>query len=105
MLEWLGYLWGLKAGYLQIPDRRMENTRVCLRNLIESLPVSSARKLAQFAGKIISMCPVLGKVCLLKTKVFFQCIETRNTWDSEINISHFSECTCVYLVYISGIHS
>lgn len=71
ILEWLGYLWDLKEGYFKIPERRILNTSVCLQNLLNSLPVLSARKLAQLAGKIISMAPVLGNICLLKTKVVF----------------------------------
>ena len=42
----------------------------------------SARNLAKISGKIISMAPVLGNVCLLQTKTFYRLIEARLNGDS-----------------------
>jgi len=53
-----------------------------LHELQGSMPFVSARNLAKLAGKIISMAPVLGNVCLLQTKTFYRLIEARLKGDS-----------------------
>ena len=85
-LEWLGFLWDLKNGIFLIPERRISNVRSFIDKILAEFPVCTARKLAQLAGKIISMSPVLGNVCLFQTKGFFWLIETRLSWDNRLYI-------------------
>lgn len=86
-LEWLGYIWDLMKGCLKIPDRRIVSAKSCIESVLGDYPQCTARKLAQLSGKIISMAPVLGNVCLLQTKIFFRHIESRSHWDGKIDIS------------------
>ncbi|XP_052270084.1 uncharacterized protein LOC127871322 [Dreissena polymorpha] len=86
-LEWVGFVWDLKCGVIRIPERRIQNTLECLNKVQSSLDYITARNLTCLAGKIISMSPVLGNVCLLKTKVFYRLIESRLSWDSYLSAS------------------
>lgn len=92
-LEWVGFIWDLSTGCLKIPERRIKNTLSCIELVKNSKFSVSARILARLSGKIISMTPVLGNVCLLQTKPFFKLIEMRRNWDSKIDIS-----SCVEVV-------
>lgn len=97
-LEWLGFVWDLKEGRLGIPLRRIESAKSALNGLIDGYPYSSARKLAQFVGKVISMLPVLGNVCLLQTKSLYMVIESRRSWDARIDILNCRQCLMFWQV-------
>jgi hypothetical protein len=54
------------------------------------IPLLSAREIAKFAGKIISLMPVVGNICKLTTKHLHHVIESRNEgWDSVLDVSRF----------------
>ncbi|XP_065943705.1 uncharacterized protein [Magallana gigas] len=72
MLEWLGMIWNTNMFCLSIPERRIQDCKSTLADLFHRLPKITARQLAQFTGKVISMGPVIdassvaaGAVCQL----------------------------------------
>ena len=50
---------------------------------------SSARKLSQVTGKIISMQSVLGNISRLMTRHLYMAIESGVSWDLEMDLSDF----------------
>ena len=81
-LEWLGLMWNSLDYSLSIPDRRVQDCLDTLSKLFDKLPKITARQLAQFTGKIISMGPVIGNVSRLMTRQCYMLIESRYSWDS-----------------------
>ena len=81
-VEWLGLMWNSLDYSLSIPDRRVQNCLDTLSKLFDKLPKITARQLAQFTGKIISMGPVIGNVSRLMTRQCYMLIESRYSWDS-----------------------
>ncbi|XP_065940519.1 uncharacterized protein [Magallana gigas] len=59
MLEWLGMIWNTNMFCLSIPERRIHDCKSTLADLFHRLPKITARQLAQFTGKVISMGPVI----------------------------------------------
>ena len=55
-LEWLGLLWNTKNGTMQIPERRLISARHSQCGIMNSNK-TTARRLAQLTGKVISMSP------------------------------------------------
>lgn len=55
MLEWLGMLWNTKMFCLSIPERRMQDCKSTLADIFRRFPKLTARQLAQFTDKVISM--------------------------------------------------
>ena len=81
-LEWLGLMWNSLDYSLSIPDRRVQDCLDTLSKLFDKLPKITARQLAQFTGKIISMGPVIGNVSRLMTRQCYMLIESRYSWNS-----------------------
>lgn len=54
-------------------------------------PKFSARQLAQFTGKIISLSPVFGNLSRLMTRFCYMCIEARYSWDTVLNLIYPDE--------------
>ena len=86
-LEWLGLIWDSKNFSINIPDRRISEALTSLESIMEKFPKFSARQLAQFTGKIISMSPVMGNVTSLMTRHLYFTIENRKRWDDIVNIT------------------
>ena len=84
-IEWLGLIWDTKTGTLSIPDRRIESALFSIEN-VQKHAKTTARKLAQITGKIISMSPVLGNVTRIMTRESYAIIEQRSGWDTWITI-------------------
>jgi hypothetical protein len=59
-LEWLGFVWDLKIGSVEIPDRKMAHFKEKLNYVLKNPDRVIARKLASIIGQIISMSFVLG---------------------------------------------
>ena len=57
--------------------------------ILNSLVNSSARKLSQVTGKIISMQPVLGNISRLMTRHLYMATEPKVSWNLEIELSDF----------------
>ena len=71
---------------LRIPHKRLSNVLQSIDYINGKLPILTARDLARFAGKIISLMPVMGNVCKLMTKHMYKAIESRLSWESSLNI-------------------
>ena len=80
-LEWLGLCWDSIDFSLYIPQRRISDTREYLARVVSLLPRITARQLACFTGKIISMSPVMGNVVRLMTRRCYKAIESRSALD------------------------
>ncbi|XP_065922599.1 integrase/recombinase xerD homolog isoform X4 [Magallana gigas] len=91
MLEWLGMIWNTNMFCLSIPERRIQDCKSTLADLFHRLPKITARQLAQFTGKVISMGPVIGNISRLMTRKCYEIIESRFAWDSLIRFDSSHE--------------
>lgn len=90
-LEWLGMLWNTKMFCLSIPERCVQDCKSTLADIFHRLPKITARQLAQFTGKVISMGPVIGNISRLMTRKCYEVIESRFAWDSLIRFDSSHE--------------
>ena len=67
-LTWLGFIWNLRDGHLEIPQKKLDRLKERISELQEILPFVSARQLARVVGLIISMSPVSGNITRIKTR-------------------------------------
>ena len=87
--EWLGINVDTHKGIFYLSTRRIESLTSSIDEILTSLVHSSARKLSQVTGKIISMQPVLGNISRLMTRHLYMAIESRVSWDLEMDLSDF----------------
>ena len=87
--EWLGINVDIHKGILYLPKSRIGSLTSSIDKVLTSLVHSSARKLSQVTGKIVSMQPVLGNTSRLMTRHLFMAIESRVSWDLEMDLSDF----------------
>ena len=87
LAEWLGIQVDTYTSLLFIPLRRIESLLKSLDSIFTTFPHTSARKLASVTGKVISMQPVLGNITRLMTRHLYDTIESRVSWDQELNLS------------------
>ena len=55
-LDWLGLLWNLEQGVIEVPENKMENIQRKI-SLILNGEFITARSLASILGKLISLIP------------------------------------------------
>ena len=67
-------------------DRRVSDISSCIEQIITDLPYTTARKLASFVGKIISLLPVTGHIAQLRTRFSCMTITDSNHWDKIKNL-------------------
>ncbi|CAC5419533.1 unnamed protein product [Mytilus coruscus] len=89
--EWLGLIWDSKNFSLAVSERRLNDAKESLDNILNEFPIISARQVAQFTGRIISMSQVMGNVTSLMTRHLYFAIENRKSWDGNLNIA-YTEC-------------
>ncbi|CAC5415666.1 unnamed protein product [Mytilus coruscus] len=99
-LEWLGLIWDSISFSLAVSERRLNDAKESLDNILNKFPIISARQLAQFTGRIISMSPVMGNVTSLMTRHLYFAIENRKSWDGNLNIV-YTECVLAELRFWS----
>ncbi|XP_072014262.1 uncharacterized protein [Amphiura filiformis] len=81
-IDWLGLTWDTERGLLKVIERRVNNTITCIDGLKGKLPYITARQLAEFVGRIISLIPVCGHVAQLRTRFSIMTICDHQThWD------------------------
>lgn len=81
VIEWLGLIWNSLDFSISIPDRRLQDAKSSLTDLLNVFPNFTARQLARVTGKIISMSPVMGNITSLMTRHLYMAIEKRKRWD------------------------
>ena len=86
-LTWLGFKWNLQKGTIEVPIDKIHNIYELLSYILSNQSDVSARKLASFVGKIISLKPALGNICQLMTRKLCMLICCRRGWDYRISIS------------------
>ena len=64
-LVWLGLLWNLIKGVLEIPETRLLKVENAILNILNSLYGVSARKIVHLTGLLISLAPSLGNITQL----------------------------------------
>ncbi|VDI69108.1 Hypothetical predicted protein [Mytilus galloprovincialis] len=99
-LEWLGLIWDSVNFSLAVSERRLNDAKESLDNILKKFPIISARQLAQFTGRIISMSPVMGNVTSLMTRHLYFAIENRKSRDSILDIA-YTECVLAELRFWS----
>ena len=87
LAEWLAIQVDTYRSLLFIPFRRIESLLKSLDSIFTAFPHTSVRKLASVTGKVISMQPVSGNVTRLMTRDLYNTIESRVSWDQELNLS------------------
>lgn len=113
-LEWLGFLWDLETGSIQIPVRKITQLKESIRSVLNSPQNVSARILASIIGQIISMSFAFGNVCQIMTRNLHVPIIDRYTWDGyfyldprdidELNF-WFNNCDTLPFGALSTIHT
>ena len=92
VLEWIGLVWDSLLFKISIPERRILDLKITLDSLFKGLPFVSARILAKFAGKIISLMPVVGNIARLMTRHLYRIIESRKSWDGIFTLDLGDKC-------------
>ena len=103
-LTWLGISLNLEKNYLFITDERVYAITVGIQTLLKT-PYTSARKIAQIVGKIVSTKYVVGDIVRLKTRYLHLLIENRTSWDATLNILNFPKAHREILFWVQNIHS
>lgn len=88
-LKWLGFSVDLEKMEWYIPEKRMVSAKNLINDIIIRLPYTSARKLSQLCGKIISMKIVMGAITQLKTRRLYSVIEQAFSWNATLNIAKY----------------
>ena len=88
-LTWLGCGIDLEKYILFIKQERVQSLKEEIHRLLESMPYTTARKLAKVAGIIISTKLVLGNITRLKTRRLYKEIMKAKTWDGRIKLEEF----------------
>ena len=71
--DWLGLTWNTEKGSLKGIERRVSTILACIDELNGKLPYMTARQLAGFVGRIISLIPVTWlPVMLLSSELDFR---------------------------------
>ena len=86
-LVWLGLLWNLIKGVLEIPEDRLLKVEYAISDILNRLYGVSARKIAHLAGLLISLAPSLGHITQLMPRNMYFLINERVNWDAPLNIS------------------
>ena len=84
---WLGYCIDLSIHTISIPSERILSAVQAIDLICSQYPSSTARKLAQFVGKIISMGFVFGNISRIMTRYSHFDILRSPTWDGKISLS------------------
>ena len=90
-IDWLGMTWNSDKGTLKIIQRRIDDTVECINEILHSLPRVTARQLARFVGKVISLKPVVGYAVQLRTRFSSIVIAERVHWDKVFMLDVDSE--------------
>ena len=86
-LTWLGFTVNLALGTIRTSEERVKSLVSALSYVSQKLPFTSARKLANLTGKIMSTKWVLGDITHLKTRHLYRVIDSRRTWDKTISLN------------------
>ena len=86
-LVWLGYCIDLSIHAISIPSERILSVVQVIDSIRSQYFSSTARKLAQFVGKIISMGFVFGNITRIMTRYSHFDILRSPTWDDKISLS------------------
>jgi hypothetical protein len=112
-LEWLGFVWDLKIGSVEIPDRKMAHFKEKLNYVLKNPDRVIVRKLASIIGQIISISFVLGNVFQIMTRNLHLLIIDRTCWDGYVVLDQksidelkfwFSNCDTLPFRLIFPIH-
>lgn len=90
-IVWLGLNWDTQFGVLKVIPRRISSIIKCIQEIIRGLPRCTARKLARFVGKVISLKAVVGNLVQLKTRFSSMMIcEKCSHWDKQFQVTSSS---------------
>ena len=105
-LVWLGYCIDLAVHTISIPSVRILSVVQVNDSIRSQYPSSTARKLAQFVDKVISMGFVFGNITLIMTRYSHFDILRSPTWDEKISLSGSTlKELCFWKENISSLNS
>ncbi|XP_021348504.1 uncharacterized protein LOC110447257 isoform X1 [Mizuhopecten yessoensis] len=87
-IEWLGFLWNLENGSLEVPRKKLVSILKKVDAFKNKKFILTARNVASVEGKIISFKPALGSICQLMTRHLSMFICQRDNWDARVSISN-----------------
>ena len=87
-LVWLGFVWNLQYGRLEVPVQKLDDIKYIASNLLEKKGDITARKLSSFVGKVIALKPSFGNICQLMTRRLSISICCRESWDKKLTIDN-----------------
>lgn len=86
VLEWLGSLWDLSKGLVEIPIRKIEKLKHMILSCMQNQGKCTARSLAKIVGTIISMSFCFGNVCHIMTRNLHVPISNSVSWDAIVSL-------------------
>jgi hypothetical protein len=104
-MELLGIIWNSHNFTLSIPERRVNDMLSSLNCVFETFPRITARTLAQIAGMIISMSPVIDNVSRLMTRYCYMAIVKRFSWDNLLVFDDVKEIESELCFWQSNINA
>ena len=102
----MGYCIDLAVHTISIPSNKILSVVQVIDSIRSQYPSSTARKLAQFVGKVISMGFVLGNITRIMTRYSHFDILRSPTWDEKISLSDSTlKELCFWKENISSLNS
>lgn len=86
--NWIGFVINSELGKLYIAEDRTKP--ICVKEIIQKLPYTTARKIETFWGKIFSTKLVKGNLVQLRTRNLYKPIKQQSLLDFQINMSSCS---------------
>ena len=97
IIDWLGFTWNLRDGFIDIPKHKLENLREKVVSL-RSRQLVTARELASVVGFIISLRFAYGPVCQFFTRQMSMLIAQKFHWDLHFELTEFARTELRVLV-------
>ena len=104
LLTWIGVSMDFNTNISFIPQNRIDSILNQTNTLLQK-PYTTTRKLAQFAGKLLSTKYVLGNIVSLRSRYLYAVIEGRSSWDAVLNILNFPGAHLEILFWQNNIKS
>lgn len=84
--QWLGFDLDLAQGYISIPEQKIEQLKLGLRQISEAR-FTPAKLLASIVGRIMAMGLGMGPVVRLRTRSMYDLLNSRSSWYEELVIN------------------
>lgn len=82
-LEYLGFEIDTRTLCVSVPIKKPEKVLERLGQALTSFPFMTARNVLKVAGSLVSLRPVFGSTCLLRTRTLFRFSGRTEQWDEQ----------------------